>query len=167
MTVIETTPRTGRLRVAGPERGQTSVRGYAAQNLSLRPVRPGGAALRHAGTGVSVSRTPHRRRAVAPRPITPAATVALAVVAAAITVWLGLVAHFGAAVTHGATSGDSTTGPDRLGVVQVQAGESLWHLAARVAPDAPAGQVADRIRELNGLDSVQLDAGQTLIAPIG
>jgi predicted Zn-dependent protease len=57
--------------------------------------------------------------------------------------------------------------PDRLAVVQVQMGESLQQVAHRVAPDAPVGQVVDRIRELNELDSVALDAGQTLIAPVG
>jgi hypothetical protein len=36
-----------------------------------------------------------------------------------------------------------------------------------VAPDAPARQVADRIRELNDLNSSTLAAGQTLIAPVG
>ena len=57
--------------------------------------------------------------------------------------------------------------PDRLAVVQVQTGETLQQVAGRVAPDAPVSQVVDRIRELNQLDSVALDAGQTLIAPIG
>jgi predicted Zn-dependent protease len=57
--------------------------------------------------------------------------------------------------------------PDRLAVVQVQAGETLQQLAGRVAPDAPTGQVVQRIRELNKLDSAALDAGQTLIAPLG
>ena len=57
--------------------------------------------------------------------------------------------------------------PDRLAVVQVQSGETLQQVAHRVAPDAPVGQVVDRIRELNQLDSAALDAGQTLIAPIG
>ncbi len=57
--------------------------------------------------------------------------------------------------------------PDRLAVVQVQTGETLQQVAHRVAPDAPVGQVVERIRELNQLDSVALDAGQTLIAPVG
>ena len=57
--------------------------------------------------------------------------------------------------------------PDRLAVVQVQTGETLQHVAARVAPDAPVGQVVERIRELNQLESVALDVGQTLIAPVG
>ena len=43
----------------------------------------------------------------------------------------------------------------------------LQHVAARVAPDAPVGQVVDRIRDLNKLGSTALDAGQTLIAPVG
>ena len=121
--------------------------------------RPGGAPLRHGGTGVALSRArgPHRRR-----PITPATTVGLALLAAMITVWLGLVAQFGDSV-----QGASAPLPDRLAVVQVQSGESLQHVAARVAPDAPVGQVVARIRELNKLDTVSLDAGQTLIAPVG
>jgi len=57
--------------------------------------------------------------------------------------------------------------PDRLAVVRVEPGETLQHLAARVAPDAPTGQVAARIRELNELDSATVTAGQTLIAPVG
>ena len=45
-------------------------------------------------------------------------------------------------------------------------GENLQQVAHRVAPDAPVAQVVDRIRELNQLDSVAVDAGQTLIAPV-
>jgi hypothetical protein len=112
--------------------------------------------MRYRGAGVLMSKTSHRRR-----PITPAKTVMLALVAAAITVWLGLVAQLGG-VTGGAVQV-----PDRLAVVQVQTGETLQHIAARVAPEAPVGQVVDRIRELNQLESVSLDAGQTLIAPVG
>jgi hypothetical protein len=112
--------------------------------------------MRYRGTGVLMSRTSHRRR-----PITPATTVVLALVAAAITVWLGLVAQFGGVV------GGSAVVPDRLAVIQVQTGETLQQVAQRVAPDAPVGQVVQRIRELNQLDSAALDAGQTLIAPVG
>jgi predicted Zn-dependent protease len=52
-------------------------------------------------------------------------------------------------------------------VVRVEPGDTLQRLAARVAPDAPTGQVAARIRELNELDSSAVTAGQTLIAPVG
>ncbi|MBS1694416.1 MAG: LysM peptidoglycan-binding domain-containing protein [Actinobacteria bacterium] len=118
--------------------------------------RPQGAPVRYRGTGVLVSRASHR-----PRPVTPATTVLLALVAAAITVWLGLVAQLGG------VTGEQATVPGRLAVVQVQSGETLQHIARRVAPDAPVSAVVDRIRELNDLDSVALAAGQTLIAPVG
>ena len=123
------------------------------------PHRPPGAALPFRGTGVLMSRASHRRR-----PITPLATVVLAMIAAAITVWLGLVAQLVGSVD----SPDATTSvPSRLAVVQVQSGESLQQLAQRIAPDAPTGAVVDQIRELNELDSSAVDAGQTLIAPVG
>lgn len=119
--------------------------------------RPAGSPVRYRGTGVLMSQTSHR-----PRPITPANTVVLALVAAAITLWLGLMANLGATVAR-----TGAVVPEKLGVVQVHVGESLQHLAARVAPDAPNGQVVARIRDLNQLDSAALDAGETLIAPIG
>ena len=132
--------------------------GFRPADARRRPGtgRPGGTPMRYRRTGVLMSRASHRRR-----PITPATTVVLALIAAAITVWLGLVAQFG-----GVTGGAAPV-PDRLGVIQVQTGETLQQVAHRVAPDAPVGQVVERIRELNQLDSVALDAGQTLIASIG
>jgi LysM repeat protein len=108
------------------------------------------------GTGVAMSRAPHGRRRVS-----VAITVALAGLAALITVWLGAIAQSGGVI------GTPAAIPQQLAVVQVQAGETLQHLAARVAPDAPVAQVVDRIRELNQLESAALDAGQTLIAPVG
>jgi LysM domain len=118
--------------------------------------RPAGAPLRYRATGVLMSRASHRRR-----PITPVTTVVLALTAAAITVWLGLVAQLGG------VTGSTAPVPDQLAVIRVQTGETLQHVAQRVAPDAPVGQVVERIRELNQLESVALDAGQTLIAPVG
>ncbi len=115
--------------------------------------------MRYHGPGVVMSRASHRRR-----PITPATTVGLALLAAVITVWLGVVAQFGGVV--GAAS-SSTPVPDTLAVVRVQSGETLAQVAHRVAPDASVGPVVDRIRELNRLESAGLDAGQTLIAPVG
>ncbi|AFM16922.1 LysM domain-containing protein [Mycolicibacterium chubuense NBB4] len=112
--------------------------------------------MRYRGTGVLVSRASHRRR-----PITPATTVVLALIAAGITVWLGLVAQAGGVV------GRQAEIPGRLAVVQVQTGESLQQVAQRVAPDAPVADVVQRIRELNELKSATLDAGQTLLAPVG
>ena len=118
--------------------------------------RPAGAPMSYRSTGVLVSRASHRRR-----PITPVTTVMLALVAGAITLWLGLVAQAG-----GASAGAEVEMPGRLAVVQVQTGESLQQVAHRVAPDAPVGDVVERIQELNALESVAVDAGQTLIAPV-
>lgn len=120
------------------------------------PMRPGGAALRYRGTGVLMSRASHRRK-----PITPTTTVLLALVAAAITVWLGLVAQLGG------VAGTSAPTPGALAVVQVHTGESLQQVARRVAPDAPVAEVVEQIRNLNQLESVAVEAGQTLIAPVG
>ena len=130
--------------------------GFRPTDTRRRPRsnRPAVAPIRYRGTGVMMSRASHRR------PITPATTVLLALIASGITVWLGLVAQFG-----GVTGAEAPV-PARLAVIQVQTGETLQQVAHRVAPDAPVGQVVDCIRELNQLDSVALDAGQTLIAPI-
>lgn len=121
------------------------------------PVRPRVAPLRYRGSGVAVSQAPHTRR-----PVGTTVTVTLAGVAALITLWLGSLANF-----SGDRAAAPASVPDRLAVVQVLPGESLQQLAGRVAPDAPATQVVDRIRDLNHLESAALDAGQTLIAPIG
>jgi hypothetical protein len=122
-----------------------------------RGQRPSGAPLQYRGTGVLMSRASHRRR-----PVTPLATVLLALVAAAITIWLGLVAQLGAG-----QESPAHPAPARLAVVQVQTGESLEQLAQRVAPDAPVRSVVAQIRDLNELPSAAVDAGQTLIAPVG
>lgn len=120
------------------------------------PARPAVAPLSYCGNGVRMSRAPHARRTVS----TPV-SIGLAGVAALITLWLGALAHL---------SADRAAVPapaaDQLAVVQVQAGETLQHVAGRVAPGSPVGQVVERIRELNKLDSAAVDVGQTLIAPI-
>ena len=120
------------------------------------PARPRVAPLRYLGTGVAVSQAPHVRR-----PVSTTVTVALAGVAAALTLWLGSLAHF-----SGDRAAAPAPSPDQLAVIHVQAGETLAHLAGRVAPDAPVGQIVERIRDLNGLSSAAVDAGQTLIVPI-
>lgn len=123
------------------------------------PARPATAPMRYRGTGVAVSRAAHLPR----RTVSTTATVALAALAALITVWLGSIAHF----SSDRTAAAAVAVPEQLAVVQVQAGETLAQLASRVAPEAPSGQVVERIRELNKLGSVAVDAGQTLIAPVG
>lgn len=147
-SAVRTMPRQQRPRVQRIHGERPIARPHSA--------RPGGAALRHRGTGVLMSRASHHRR-----PITPATTVLLALVAAGITVWLGLVAQLGGVM------GPAEPVPSELAVVQVQSGETLQHVARRIAPDAPVGLVVQQIRDLNQLDSAAIEAGQTLIAPVG
>lgn len=138
------------VRASGPRAARTPARRRPG------PSRPDVAPMRYGRTGVPMSRAVHGRRSVS-----TAVTLGLAGLAALITLWLGSLAHFSAGEVAPAKV------PDQLAVVQVQAGETLQQIAARVAPDAPVSQVAERIRDLNKLDSAALDAGQTLIAPIG
>ena len=168
MTIIHTlSPRTCSVRrpgpfPSGPVQGERYGRDGLSRSRRPGPSRPATAPPRYHGTGVRMSAAPHRRR----RPVTLATTVGLAVVAGLITLWLGLVANLGEAL-NGDSAGASARVPDRLSVVRVEGGESLQDVAHRVAPDAPAAQVVQRIRELNDLNSPALAAGQTLIAPIG
>ena len=141
-------------RLIPPYRGdQVGYRHGRAVPVSVRPSR---GALAYRGTGVKVSRAPHRRR-----PVSVAMTVTLAAVAALITMWLISIAQ-----ARGGAAADSSV-PAELAVVQVQPGENLQQLAARVAPGAPVSSVVEKIKNLNQLDSAALDAGQTLVAPVG
>ena len=164
MTLMHTvSPRTSNLR--RPSDGLVGRPRYD-QERALRPrrsaqSRPAGTPMRYRGTGVAMSAAPHRRR-----PVTLGTTVGLALMAGIITLWLGLVANLGQ-IANGDSGASAAPVPDRLSVVQVEPGESLQDVARRVAPEAPARQVADRIRELNNLNSPSLAAGQTLIAPVG
>ena len=142
----------------------SATRGGAVRSRPGRPVacrpqpeRPAVAPLRYPGGGVRMSQVPHARR-----PVSTSVSIGLAGLAALITLWLGFLAHF-----SGARTAAPVQLPDTLAVVQVQAGESLQQLAGRIAPQTPVAQVVEKIRELNKLDSVSVDAGQTLIAPIG
>lgn len=120
------------------------------------PSRPAVAGLRYAGHGIGLSYAAHR-----PTPVSTKVAVALAGLAALITIWLGSLAQLSA----GASA--PTQLPEQLAVVRVQAGETLQQLAERVAPESPVAQVVSRIKDLNQLGSASLEAGQTVIAPIG
>jgi len=133
----------------------TGIRAGRAHAHRPGRTRPHVAPLRYSGTGIAVSRVSHQARKVSTK-----ATIALAGLAALITVWLGSLAD----LTGGVPA--SVQVPEQLAVVRVQAGETLQELAQRVAPEAPVAQVVRRIADLNQLGSASVEAGQTLIAPI-
>lgn len=49
--------------------------------------------------------------------------------------------------------------------VTVSGGESLWHLAESIAPDDDTREVVAQLLRANGLDSAELQPGQTLLVP--
>lgn len=53
-----------------------------------------------------------------------------------------------------------------FGHVTVQAGESLWQLAAQIAPSADPRDVVSDIVHLNQLSSAVVQPGQTLAIPL-
>jgi hypothetical protein len=137
--------------------------GMRPPGIASAPPRPRPAALRRPGGRpmsyaqlpgrVRLSRAPHyptrrqRRRRVA-------ALIALAVLVT-LTAWgMGAVRSSGVAEVPTATT-----------VVQVQSGENLSELAARVAPGVPASAVVQRIVSLNGLSGPAVRTGQSLVVP--
>lgn len=125
--------------------------------------RPVGAPLRYRGTGMGVSTTAHQARSG--RTVSNPVTVALAALAALITVWLALLSQAGLGGVEAVVR--PTGAGEVLAVVHVQDGETLSSLALRVAPGSPVDRVVDRIRDLNKLDSAGIAAGRSLIVPIG
>ena len=86
--------------------------------------------------------------------------VLAAVVAVPIAVAVGsFVLGSGSAV---ATGGDS---PATFEYVQVEAGQSLWEIAATVAPDADPRDVVSDIVHLNRLTVSDVQPGQELAIP--
>lgn len=52
------------------------------------------------------------------------------------------------------------------GVVVVQPGENLWQIAKAVVPGLDPREAVTLIRELNGLDSSTVVAGQSIVVPV-
>ncbi|MGH3910530.1 MAG: LysM peptidoglycan-binding domain-containing protein [Pseudonocardiaceae bacterium] len=57
--------------------------------------------------------------------------------------------------------------PAETAVVRVGAGETVWDVAQRVAPESDLPTVVQRIRELNGMTGSAVQPGQQLQVPDG
>jgi len=57
--------------------------------------------------------------------------------------------------------------PAETTVVRVGAGETLWDVAQRVAPESDPRAVVERIRQLNGTPGSAIQPGQQLRVPTG
>jgi LysM repeat protein len=55
--------------------------------------------------------------------------------------------------------------PDAPARVVVQTGDTLWQIAAEVAPAEDPAAVVQLLRSANDLDSAPLQAGQVLVIP--
>ncbi len=73
-----------------------------------------------------------------------------------------------AALFLGATSvATNEVGTDQpTEAVMVGEGETLWAIAAELAPDGEVREMVATIKEINALDSAMLVAGQTLYIPV-
>ncbi len=167
-TNVLTTPRSRTAEYASRD-DAPQARAYSAEYpltqrraLPVRTVayrRPAGRPAAYRGNGIRVSTVPHRvhgRRSVSLK-----ATIVVSVGAAVATMWLLMLGQVSAAGVGGVGV------PERVAVVQVAPGETLADVASRVAPDAPRSAVVSKIRELNELDSATVQAGQTLVSPVG
>lgn len=107
---------------------------------------------------VTVLQPPLRREAVAPLRLTRRGVVVLAVA----VVLLGLALIGLARLSAPQTAASSPAAPR---VVTVQAGDTLWSIATRVAPNTdPRAEVA-QLQRRNHLTGVDLIPGQTLRVP--
>ena len=113
-----------------------------------------------------------RSRTVVTSSVAPAAPASAAGVHLTVrgrTVFLlGLVALLLAAFSLGRQQSSAATPPTVAPVLQqttVTAGETLWSLAHRVAPENDPREVVEQLRELNHLRSSDVWAGQQLLLP--
>jgi hypothetical protein len=84
-------------------------------------------------------------------------------VAAAATLLIAVLTLVGVASRVGSLSESSPVPASAPAQVVVAPGETLWSIAARVAPERDPRTVVARIRDLNGMSTGDVRAGQTLL----
>jgi Tfp pilus assembly protein FimV len=57
--------------------------------------------------------------------------------------------------------------PEPTRIVQVGSGDTLWDIASGLADDGDVRAMMEEIKQLNALDSADLQAGQRLVVPAG
>jgi LysM domain len=88
-------------------------------------------------------------------------------VVAAITVTLAVVGGLGWIGPGWIGPGASPGIPAQTAVIRVGAGETVWDVARRVAPQSDQSAVVERIRQLNGIVGSAITPGQQLQVPLG
>jgi nucleoid-associated protein YgaU len=107
-------------------------------------------------------------RPVGPRVVRPAAgglrlTRRGRLVAAAAVLLIAVLTLIGVAARVGPLTGTAPVPASAPAQVVVAPGDTLWSIAERVAPQRDPRAVVTRIRELNGLGSGDVHAGQILL----
>ncbi|MGH3717482.1 MAG: LysM peptidoglycan-binding domain-containing protein [Pseudonocardiaceae bacterium] len=91
----------------------------------------------------------------------------VAKVVAAATVTLAVVCGLGV-IGQGVIGPGASPGiPSETTVIRVGAGETVWDVARRVAPQSDQRAVVERIRQLNGIAGSAMTPGQQLQVPHG
>lgn len=111
---------------------------------------------------ISTPRTPTSRLRITRRGY---ALLTLIVAAPLVVSALGFAVNGGGAAAENPVSAASLTSVT-FEHVTVQAGESLWQLAAQIAPSADTRDVVSDIVHLNQLSSAVVQPGQTLAIPL-
>lgn len=119
--------------------------------------RPAVRAPRTGSASVSVLLPPEHERP--PVRLTRRGVVVLALAVAALGALLVWLAALSAPSADGAAPGGAAAVPT---VVTVGAGDTLWSIAGRVAPNDDPRATVEHLRDLNHLDSVALEPGQQL-----
>jgi hypothetical protein len=73
----------------------------------------------------------------------------------------------GVLLASGSVATDRPGTPEPTRVITVDAGQTLWDIAAGLAADGDVRSMVDHIEHLNALDSGMLVAGQRLVVPVG
>lgn len=81
------------------------------------------------------------------------------------TLGLSLLVLLGSVATSISTAANQAGGSSNYTQILVMPGESLWSIAAMVAPDAQINSVVADIVEINKLSSADLSAGMKLLVP--
>ena len=111
---------------------------------------------------ISITRIPTTRLRITRRGY---ALLTLIVAAPLVIAALGFAVNGGGAAAVNTVSAASLTSVT-FEHVTVQAGESLWQLAAQIAPSADPRDVVSDIVHLNQLSSAVVQPGQTLAIPL-
>jgi hypothetical protein len=72
----------------------------------------------------------------------------------------------GVLLASGSVATDRPGTPEPTRVITVDAGQTLWDIAAGLADDGDVRSMVDHIEHLNALDSGMLVAGQRLVVPL-